>query len=97
MILFHESKKYLQYCFKMISLELDKLNMKLNNKSKIYKSNENITFIGVKKNKKYANIDRTRRKYKNNLKKYHNDEISLNSLISSKMNYQNRKVGVVLR
>ena len=75
---------------------LEKLRMTLNNKTKIYKSNENINFIGVRKNKKYSNISRTRRKYKRKLKEYDEGLISLNSLISSKMNYVNRKVGVKL-
>ena len=91
MVLFHEDKEYLKYCLLKITEELDKLKLQLNSKSKIYKSNENMNFIGVKKNKKYSNITRTRRKYKKNLKKYYQGEISLNSLISSKMNYLNRK------
>ena len=75
---------------------LDELGMTLNNKTKIYKSNENINFIGVRKNKKYSNIVRTRRKYKDKLYKYENEEVSLNSLMSSKKTYINRKVGVKL-
>lgn len=97
MILFSNSKNYLKYCLDVISYELEKLGLKLNHKTKIYKSNENINFIGVRKNKKYSNISRTRRKYKNNLKNYYNGNISLNSLISSKMNYLKRKEGVVLK
>ena len=94
MILIHHDKQYLQYCLSEIKKELNKLKMTVNNKTKIYKSSENINFIGVRKNKKYSNISRTRKKYKNNLKKYHNNEISLNSLISSKKNYISRKKGV---
>lgn len=56
-----------------------------------------MSFIGVRKNKKYSNIARTRRKYKKNLKKYYQGEFSLNSLISSKMNYFNRKKGVIVK
>ena len=97
MVLFHEDKEYLKYCLLKITEELDKLKLQLNSKSKIYKSNENMNFIGVKKNKKYSNITRTRRKYKKNLKKYYQGEISLNSLISSKMNYLNRKKGVIVK
>ena len=70
--------------------------MSLNNKTKIYKSNENINFIGVRRNKKYSNIARTRRKYKKKLEEYKNGQVSLNSLISFKNNYLNRKVGVKL-
>lgn len=96
MLLIHHDKNYLKYCFKKITEELHKLKLQLNSKSRIYKSSENINFIGVRKNKKYTNIARTRRKYKKNLKKYDQGEISLNSLISSRMNYFNRKKGVIL-
>lgn len=96
MLLIHKDKEYLKYCLDKIRVMLEKLGMSLNNKTKIYKSNENINFIGVRKNKRYSNISRTRRKYKRKLKEYDEGLISLNSLISSKMNYVNRKVGVKL-
>ncbi len=96
MLLIHKDKEYLKYCLDKIRVMLEKLGMTLNNKTKIYKSNENINFIGVRKNKKYSNISRTRKKYKRKLKEYDEGLISLNSLISSKMNYVNRKVGVKL-
>ena len=96
MLLIHKDKEYLKYCLDKIRIMLEKLGMTLNNKTKIYKSNENINFIGVRKNKRYSNISRTRRKYKRKLKEYDEGLISLNSLISSKMNYVNRKVGVKL-
>ena len=96
MLLIHKDKEYLKYCLDKIRIMLEKLGMTLNNKTKIYKSNDNINFIGVRKNKRYSNISRTRRKYKRKLKEYDEGLISLNSLISSKMNYVNRKVGVKL-
>ena len=96
MLLIHHDKEYLKYCLDKIRVMLDELGMTLNNKTKIYKSNENINFIGVRKNKKYSNIVRTRRKYKDKLYKYENEEVSLNSLMSSKKTYINRKVGVKL-
>ena len=94
MLLIHQDKEYLKYCLDRIRFKLDNLGMNLNNKTKIYKSNENINFIGVRKNKKYSNIARTRRKYKRMLKDYEEGLVSLNSLISSKNSYINRKVGV---
>lgn len=94
MLLIHHDKEYLRFCLDKIRNKLDDLGMKLNNKTKIYKSNENINFIGVRKNKKYSNITRTRRKYKKMLKDYEEGLVSLNSLISSKKSYINRKVGV---
>ena len=62
-------------------------------RTKIYKSNENINFIEVRKNKKYSNISRTKKKYKRKLKEYDEGLVSLNSLISSNKNYNNRRVG----
>ena len=96
MLLIHQDKEYLKYCLDNIRIKLSSLNMKLNNKTKIYKSNENINFIGVRKNKKYSNISRTRKKYKEMVKEYENGNVSLNSLISSKNSYIHRKVGVKL-
>lgn len=97
MVLFHEDKEYLKYCLAKIREKLSQLGMSLNSKTKIYKSNENINFIGVRKNRRYSNIARTRRKYKKKLKEYEKGKVSLNSLISSKKNYMKRKVGVVLK
>lgn len=96
MVLFHHDKEYLKYCLKEIKLKIEELGMEVNKKTKIYKSNENINFIGVRKNRKYSNIARTRRKYKKKLYEYENGMVSLNSLISSKKNYINRRRGVGL-
>lgn len=94
MLLIHQDKEYLKSCLDKIRIKLDNIGMRLNNKTKIYKSNENITFIGIKKNKRYSNISRTRKKYKIKLNEYERGKVSLNSLISSKKNYISRKKGV---
>lgn len=96
MILIHHDKEYLKYCLKEITNKLNELDLEINKKTKIYKSNENINFIGVRKNRKYTNITRTRKKYKKKLQEYENGNINLNSLISSKVNYINRRKGVKL-
>ena len=44
MLLFHKSKKYLQYCFKRNRKILEKEKLKLNSKSRIYKNTNNYTF-----------------------------------------------------
>lgn len=95
MLLIHEDCEYLKYCLKEIESKINDLGMTLNNKTMIYKSSQNINFIGVRKNKKCSNIARCRKKYKKNLKLYECGKISLNSLISSKKNYINRKRGVI--
>lgn len=94
MLLFYHDRVYLNHCLVMITKQLDSLGMKLNNKTRIYKSSDNINFIGVRKNKKYSKMGRSRRKYNNGLKKYYQGNISLNSVISSKNNYLNRRDGV---
>lgn len=86
MVLFHSDKKYLQKCLISIKLELEKLNMKVNKKTRIYKSNENMSFIGVKRNGKLLNYQVTAKRVKNNIKEYRNGKKELSSVISS-LNY----------
>lgn len=88
------SNKYLKYCLEQITNRLSKIGLQVNKKTKIYKSSENINFIGVRKNRRYSNIARTRKKYKKMLYDYEHGYATLNSLISSKQNYLNRKRGV---
>lgn len=86
MILFHEDRNYLKYCLKHIEEEISKLGMKLNNKTRIYKHNENMSFIGVKRTRRLTNYQRTVKKVKNNLKLYKNGKKNISSIISS-INY----------
>ena len=86
MILIHQDKEYLQYCLSCIKMELEKLDLEVNNKTRIYKNNENMSFIGVKRNGKLVNYQRTSKKVKGNIKKYENREVELSSVISS-LNY----------
>lgn len=86
MILIHQDKEYLQYCLSCIKMELEKLDLEVNNKTRIYKNNENMSFIGVKRNGKLVNYQRTVKKVKGNIKKYEKREIELSSVISS-LNY----------
>ena len=87
MILIHKDREYLKYCLSKIEEEVNKLGLKLNKKTRIYKNNQRINFIGVRKNKKYSNIVRTRKKYKYKLKLYKENKIELNSLVSTKLSY----------
>lgn len=68
MVLFHKDKEYLQYCLSCIKIELDKLKLEVNKKTRIYKSNENMSFIGVKRNGRLVNYQKTVRKVNNNIK-----------------------------
>lgn len=94
MLLIHNDKNYLKYCLDIIVKELEKIDLKINKKTKIYKNTENINYIGVRKNKKYSNINRTKKKYKKKNYEYENGLVNLNSLVSSKINYLNRKKGI---
>jgi len=92
-ILIHESKEYLKYCLDIIQEKIHELKMRLNAKTKIYKNTENINFIGIRKNKRYSNIVRTRRKYKNKLKEYQKGKMDLSSVLSSKISLSIREEG----
>ena len=57
-LLFHESKEYLKYCLEQLTKFLEKEDLKLNKKTRIYKSTDNFIFIGRNKYGNYAcNID----------------------------------------
>ena len=45
-LLFHPSKKYLQYCLKEIKKFLAKEKLTLNSKTRIYKNTNNFLFLG---------------------------------------------------
>ena len=83
MILMHASKEYLQKCLSCIKIELDKIGLVINTKTRIYKSNENMTFIGVKRNGKLVHYQKTVKGVKQNIRKYYNHQLELSSIISS--------------
>ena len=93
MILMHKDKQYLRYCLSKIEVKINELGLTLNKKTRIYKNNQRINFIGVRKNKKYSNIVRTRKKYKYKLILYKEEKVELNRLVSSKLSYLERKKG----
>ena len=82
-ILFYHSKEYLKYCLKEIKCFLEKEKLTLNNKTRIFKSGDNFVFLGRKKNGKYANYRRIKKKLNKRFYMYNNNQISLNSIISS--------------
>lgn len=89
MILMHPDKGYLQYCLKCIKIELGKLGMEVNKKTRIYSSKDNMQFIGVKKNGKLVHYCRTVKKVNRRIEQYYAGEVELSSLISS-LNYLRR-------
>ena len=65
--------------------------LELNDKTRMYKNNENMNFIGRKRNKKYSNICKVRKKIKKRKQEYFNNEIEINKLISILVSYEGRK------
>lgn len=61
-LLFHPSKKYLQYCLKEIEKFLEKEKLQLNAKTRIYKNTNNFLFLGRNTKMKYARYRNVKRK-----------------------------------
>ena len=91
-VIFHHNKEYLKEVLNIIKEELKKIKLEVNNKTKIYKHNENINYLGRKKNGKKSRCYMVNRKLKRRYYQYRNDEIKLNSLISSINSINNNKV-----
>lgn len=87
-LLFHPSKKYLNYCFEEIKKFLKKENLTLNSKSRIYSSSNNFIFLGCNSKGKYAKYRSVNRKIKSKMYLYKTGKISLNSLTSSIICYK---------
>ena len=64
-LLFHESKEYLKYCLDQLTKFLEKEDLKLNKKTRIYKSTDNFIFIGRNKYGNYAKYRTVKRRLKN--------------------------------
>lgn len=86
-LLFHPSKKYLQYCLEEIKEFLFKEKLTLNKKTRIYKNTNNFTFLGRNCKGNYSRYRNVKRKLKNRFYLYKNNKISLNSLSSSVISY----------
>ena len=88
-LLFHESKEYLKYCLEEIKKLLQKENLTLNKKSRIYKNTNNFFFLGRDKKGKYAKY----RNVKKNIKKreylYRIGKLDLMRYLSCRMCYKN--------
>lgn len=90
-ILLHHDKQYLRYCLGKIKEFLTKEKLELNNKTRIYKSTNNITFLGRNKYNKSTKYRNRRRKLKYKKYLYENNIINLNSYVSSYINYKINK------
>jgi len=71
-VLIHQDKEYLKYCLKEIEKIISKYKLELNTKTKIYKSTEEIEFIGfrcfTKNNKIIMKVNnKTKKIFKKNI------------------------------
>ena len=87
-LLFHPSKKYLQYCLNEINNFLAKEKLILNNKTRIYKNTDNFIFLGRNRKGQYTRYRNVKRKLKARFYLYEHNVISLNSFISSLICYK---------
>lgn len=87
-LLFHPSKKYLQYCFEQIKKFLEKEKLTLNKKSRIYSSNDNFLFLGLNRKGNRSKYRNVKRNIKYKLKLYNQKKLPLRSLASTIMCYK---------
>ena len=87
-LLFSESKEYLKVCLKRIKEFLEKEKLTLNDKTRIYSSNENICFLGRNIYGQYAKRRTVKRKMKRRFFLMKEGKITLNSYIISKICYK---------
>lgn len=88
-LLFHPSKQYLKYCLEQLNQFLEKEKLKLNRKTRIYKSTNNFIFLGRTPNGHYAKYRTVKRKIKKRVYLYKNKKLKLCGLVNSIICYQN--------
>ncbi len=86
-ILFHADKRYLKECLVKITKFLEKEKLILNQKTRLFKSNDSVVYLGRKKNGSYANYLRSMKHLKRNYKLYNKKIITLLQLLSSIQSY----------
>lgn len=87
-LLFNESKEYLKKCLDKIKNFLENEDLKLNIKTRIYKSTNNFEFLGRNKKAKYIRYRNIGRKIKYKRYLYNSNKICLNSLCSTLICYE---------
>ena len=88
-LLFHPDKSYLKICLEKIKNFLNNEKLTLNKKTRIYKHTNNFVFLGRTRKFKYAKYREIDRKLKKRIYLYKTNKISLMSLISSSICFQN--------
>lgn len=87
-LLFHPSKKYLQYCLIEIKKFLEDEKLELNKKTRIYKNTNNFIFLGRNNSGKYARYRNVKRKLKCRYHLYKIGKLPLDSFSSSLICYK---------
>ena len=87
-LLFSDSKEHLKFCLEKIKEFLAKEKLVLNDKTRIYTSNENICFLGRNLYGQYTKRRTVKRKMKRRFHLLKEGKISLNSYIASKICYE---------
>lgn len=92
MILLHHDRDYLKYCLKEINLRLEKLKLKLNNKTQIYELHHGIPFVGYKfklQDKKLFTLmsSQTKRRIKRKLRKCSNNRLKRKEVVKGYNGY----------
>ena len=87
-LLFHPSKKYLQYCLKEIAQFLKAEKLTLNKKTRIYKNTNNFLFLGRNLHGDYAKYRTVRRRLKFRKHKYNTNQIKLYNYSLSILSYK---------
>ena len=88
-LLFHESKEYLKYCLEQLTIFLEKEDLRLNKKTRIFKSTDNFIFIGRNKYGNYAKYRTVKRRLKKRMYLYSIGKLTLNSVVASRICYKN--------
>lgn len=88
-LLFHASKKYLQYCLNELNIFLKKEKLILNKKTRIYKNTNNFIFLGRKQNGNYSKYRSVRRKINKKYYLYKTNKIKLTGILNSLICYKN--------
>jgi hypothetical protein len=99
-LLFHQSKEYLKYCYKELKKFLENEDLHFNNKTRIFKSTDNYTFLGRNTNGCYVRYRNVKRKLKAKQYNYLIGKIPLCSFVSSITCYEgllNRRTEQLLK
>lgn len=87
-LLFSPSKKYLEYCLKELQIFLKKEKLTLNNKTRIYCSEDNFLFLGKNCKGNSAKYRVVKRNIRYKTKLYNTNKISLRNLVSTIICYK---------